>query len=549
MRYLITKWFLPVLLGVSILLTVAPASAFDMFDINAPAIGENLSGGRPGNTSNWPADILQAIKADQIQAIEQMEQSGFSCWNVSRSVEGEVIDVKVKKGFFERLWDTILSFLKRLFGIAANRIDFSGSDVIFGPPCSCPPPPFEKDPVTGKLSVVKIFGILVEDLQYKKSVEAEVEAAFSWDFVGQGWNCTPGNPEGSRDPELSTTPQTPIPASLRNIPYPESLIARDRKGQIPAGEKFSGGKKFQFEATGSPEQIAEKAASELQTYLSEADESDSGFINKLIEKIKEIIFGPGAPRPGASLLEKLLDEHTKKLFGAGATCTQEVNRAFIPDDVSQRAFMECKDIINQKFDQCADEAGWMVDVLVGVKDLTTKPEQEESHEVVCFGGCPGEGAGDTKPLKIKSEFIDIQRDASGEEKEVAYEIVCSAACYSWECQGEPLPAVPVPVSPKLTPEPAPIPTPSSAPKPACDLNIFEPCANKCESPQACIDRCPFLPVECPPGTPSDVISCAELDQTCSYGCLNTANACLDDCLKLSRCTMEEIPPSLRPASK
>lgn len=121
-------------------------------------------------------------------------------------------------------------------------------------------------------------------------------------------------------------------------------------------------------------------------------------------------------------LKKFLDKNVKKLKQAPAQCERK-SVGSVPKDVIKRMMQKCEKGIQKKISKCTKNPGWHLDIQIDVKD---KGGNEQFEELVCRGGCPGKGAGDTYPLLIKSEVLDVQ--------DTAYEFVCSAACSSWQCE-------------------------------------------------------------------------------------------------------------------
>ncbi|MDA2936623.1 hypothetical protein MYX06_05400 [Patescibacteria group bacterium AH-259-L05] len=247
--------------------------------------------------------------------------------------------------------------------------------------------------------------------------------------------------------------------------------------------------------------------------------------------------------------------------------------ADISDKVLARASEACKSAIDQKIGECSGSEGWLLDVQVGIKNVEdVENEENEVYEAVCKGGCPGKGAGNIYPLRIKGETIDIQSGELKDGEGGAYEIFCNIGCSTWECVKEPPPKTERECAPHFASGEACLRACDKGScdtigevypycykcRKNCDLDVFSACVSKCVLPQECVANCPFLPVECPPGegdtkvykegdtTIEESVTCAELDQTCSYGCLDTARACLNSCLSESNCKLHEIPPELTP---
>lgn len=120
-------------------------------------------------------------------------------------------------------------------------------------------------------------------------------------------------------------------------------------------------------------------------------------------------------------LTKFLNKNVRKLKQAPAECERK-SVGSVPDDVIKRMMQKCEKDLQNKISACIKNPGWHLDIQIDVKNQ----KNEQFEELVCRGGCPGEGAGDTYPLWIKSEVLDVQG--------TSYEFVCSAACSSWQCE-------------------------------------------------------------------------------------------------------------------
>lgn len=284
---------------------------------------------------------------------------------------------------------------------------------------------------------------------------------------------------------------------------------------------------------------------------------------------------PESPRASGSL-KAFIESRFNLLAQAGAECETKFDLAVISDDVLDRAFEECSSAIDQKIEECSGREGWLVDVQIGLKEVEDiAKEENEVYEAVCRGGCSGEGAGDSRPLHIKGETIDIQEGTQVDFEGGVYEIFCSVACSHWDCPKEP------PPPPTCGPgeyssykecerlcsphvcdttgetypycyvcvkkdEPLPEPEPENT---TCNVDKFYACIDDGCDPRVCIAACPFLPSECPPDSGPDVVKCEELDQSCVEECLALTTACENACLKANNCARDEVPPRFQPDSE
>src|SRR3989344_1744576 len=89
----------------------------------------------------------------------------------------------------------------------------------------------------------------------------------------------------------------------------------------------------------------------------------------------------------------------------------------------------------------------------------------------------------------------------------------------------------------------PSPTAATAPKPTCDFDGFVACRDKFNL-QGCIDACPFVDSDCPPGTPPDT-DCKQTDQKCSDTCWDRGTSHGSQCAAMNHCSMKEIEDRLR----
>lgn len=120
-------------------------------------------------------------------------------------------------------------------------------------------------------------------------------------------------------------------------------------------------------------------------------------------------------------LQKLLASQMAGMKRKGAQCEWK-SEGKVPKEIVAEVMKKCRKSIDQKYKACAKAEGWLLDIQIDAKD---GKGQEEFEELVCRGGCSGTGAGDSFPLSIKSEALDVQG--------TNFEIVCSAACHTWSC--------------------------------------------------------------------------------------------------------------------
>lgn len=179
---------------------------------------------------------------------------------------------------------------------------------------------------------------------------------------------------------------------------------------------------------------------------------------------------------------------------------------------------------------CREHPGWMIDLKVNLKE----DGAESCYQEVRTGGCSGEGAGDSRPVRIEGETFDYQG------KTIEY--VCDAACFSWECSEESEQKAACPQGQfndqdecLLACDGGVCQTKGDAPpycyecKKGCDLDAWSACEAKCEPPGVCMER-----------------KCSLEDQNCRLGCINTAETCIESCLAESNCKWKDIPQELRP---
>lgn len=501
------KLFISLALSLSILFLLFYTDnvlAFDMFGINAPDIGENLAEGSPQNAQNWPTEIIQAIQADQAAAIEKMEKSGYKNWDIVRSVRGKVLGVDVEKHFWKRWWEMLISFIKRVFGIASDRYNFEGSDVILGPR-KCPPPKFERDPITGKNSEIKIFGILV-DLENEKKVKADITMSFQWDFLGGAWNCTPGNPEGTVGPELAAILPTVISDNAHNINYPADL------GSV---------KKNIVDAAGTPLEIRQKAEREIGAKaISLLNSLDDGQDDQNIQADLEI-----------KLSEELnCDFHSVLSVAMRGGVLQSY------ENLNEESEASCREQARQLCSQHPD-----------LKDIL----EEETNKLRCPSSCPIKKITKSRgPLAICSTRIPIGLNITAPfiypDCETSQWISCEKA----------------PTSDKNKQAPQQKPQArDEEKKESCVPSEFYACIDgggpggkygDC-NPTNCIETCPFIPVECPPETSGSVtedgdttiieeVSCADRDPACIDQCWIKTRACENDCFTATNCASSQVPP-------
>ncbi|OGY21430.1 MAG: hypothetical protein A3A65_00210 [Candidatus Chisholmbacteria bacterium RIFCSPLOWO2_01_FULL_49_14] len=77
----------------------------------------------------------------------------------------------------------------------------------------------------------------------------------------------------------------------------------------------------------------------------------------------------------------------------------------------------------------------------------------------------------------------------------------------------------------------------------CDFDGFIRCRDTFNL-QGCIDACPFVAADCPPGTPPDT-DCKQTDQKCSDTCWDQGTSHGSQCAIQNHCTLQEIDSSLR----
>ena len=101
----------------------------------------------------------------------------------------------------------------------------------------------------------------------------------------------------------------------------------------------------------------------------------------------------------------------------------------------------------------------------------------------------------------------------------------------------------VSIGPRLPSDKTTIPQEPATVAGKCDFDGFVRCRDTFNL-QGCIDACPFVPVDCPSGTPPNT-DCKQTDQSCSNTCWDRGTSHGSQCAIQNHCTMQEVEKRLQ----